>query len=325
MSWPAIKKKGMLSLLLSAIPDIPRMETHHMAYINTPLRYPGGKSSLSRYLGTVIRANGLEGCTYVEPFAGGAGAGIDLLLEGVAGRLCLNDAAPLITAFWVVCLNDTERLLRKIHDVTIDMDEWRKQRNVLNNPRDHGLFERGFAAFFMNRTNRSGILDAGPIGGQNQTGSWKVDARFNRKGLIRRIERIAEKADVIDVHGLDAMAFLSHIVPTLGKKTFIFLDPPYYCKGQMLYLNAYRHEDHVFLSSFLQKMRRTWVMTYDDTSEIRDMYSWCRVESFGLNYFARKAERGREVFISPLRVKLPEGVVTVHYNTGTRGEVQACL
>lgn len=289
-----------------------------MSYINSPLRYPGGKSSLSRFLARVIEANGFMDCVYVEPFAGGAGAALDLLLNGIAKRICLNDADPLIHAFWMSCLNNTENFLQAIHDIPVTIDEWHKQRIILRNPKNYSLFERGFAAFFMNRTNRSGILNGGPIGGQNQTGKWKIDARFNRSGLAQRIIRIAQKSHQIDVHGLDAMTFLGQILPSLGRKIFIYFDPPYYQKGQMLYLNSYRHEDHAALADFLKHLRCPWTMTYDNAAAILEMYEWCRIESFDINYFASKACRGKEVFISPKKINLPKEAVLVQYNTGKR-------
>ncbi|MDO9083691.1 MAG: DNA adenine methylase [Humidesulfovibrio sp.] len=287
-----------------------------MAFINSPLRYPGGKSSLSSYLSEVIKANDMVGCTYVEPFAGGAGAAVDLLLGGVVERLCLNDADPSIHSFWTAFLGDTERFLHSVQTVPLTMDEWHHQQAILRDPGRHDVFSVGFAAFYMNRTNRSGILTGGPIGGQGQSGKWKLDARFNRNGLCQRIEAIAQHSRQIDVHGLDAMTFLTHIVPTLKRKKFLFLDPPYCRKGQMLYLNAYTQEDHARLAGFMRSQPNTTrAMTYDDVPAIRQLYSWCSVEAFGLNYFAKTVGRGNELFIRPRRVNVPEGPVAVRYNS----------
>ena len=258
-----------------------------MAFINSPLRYPGGKSSLSRHLAKLIKQNDINDCIYIEPFAGGAGAGINLLLSGIVSRLCLNDADSMIYAFWTACLVNTDVFLKLVMETPINMNEWERQRKILNNSSEYSILEKGFAAFYMNRTNRSGILDGGPIGGKNQNGKWKIDARFNRKDLCRRISNIAKKANKIEIHGLDAMSFLKHILPTLGRNTFLF---------------------------HLKKINSKWVMTYDDDPNIRSIYNWCNIKEFNLNYFASKASRGCELFISPRHINLPDNEVTIHYN-----------
>ena len=69
------------------------------------------------------------------------------------------------------------------------MKEWEKQKRIYENTRSEFLL--GFATFFLNRTNYSGVITGGPIGGFEQKGQWKIDARFNKKSLIDRIERIS--------------------------------------------------------------------------------------------------------------------------------------
>lgn len=272
----------------------------------SPLRYPGGKRKLAGLLKAVFEANGLCDGTYVEPYAGGAAVALSLLLDHYAWRVVINDADPNVFAFWWAVLNDTEGLLRLIHDTPVDMDQWHRQKQVLKSDMLDSRLERGFAAFFMNRTNRSGIIGGGVIGGQDQTGKYKIDARFNKLDLCRRIELIAQYKNRIDIHGLDALELMSRIVPTLPGKSLVYFDPPYYVKGRDLYANYYCHEDHIKIARTVRSLRVPWIVTYDDVPAIREMYTGERFAEFSLTYTAHeKRPRGAEVMFYRLNV-LPE-------------------
>jgi DNA adenine methylase len=187
----------------------------------TPLRYPGGKQRLAPFIAEIIRENGLIGADYAEPFAGGAGVWIELLLEGVVRRIHLNDLSKLVYSFWRAILTRTDEFCRLIASASMTVKEWRNQREILMHPRNHGQLELAFSFFFLNRCNRSGIPTGGVIGGLDQTGNWRMDARFPRNELIRRIEAIAAKRDSIVVKNLDAETFLKEHVPTLPLETLV--------------------------------------------------------------------------------------------------------
>jgi len=287
-----------------------------MAITASPLRYPGGKSALTSFLAAVLERNSLLGETYVEPFAGGAGAGLNLLLGGYVSNLIINDSDSAIYAFWWSVLNRTDDFLQKVNDVSVTLEEWKIQKNVFLNREDHSIEELGFAAFFLNRCNRSGILRANPIGGIKQTGKWLIDARFNREGLSRRIAAVAKRRSDIVVKCKDAIDFLREDISAVSGSSFVYLDPPYYNYGQELYLNAYRHDDHARLARFMcSETGLSWVMTYDDHDSIRDMYAPCRITEFSLNYFAHNKRKGRELLISPPHLVLPDEKIMPRYGT----------
>jgi DNA adenine methylase len=275
---------------------------------NSPLRYPGGKAVLSDFLAATIEANGIEDCTYVEPFAGGAGAAINLLLAGKVGRIMLNDADRSVWSFWRAILDHTEEFVRLIHDTPVTVNEWRRQRGIYQ-AQGVDVVPLGFAAFFLNRCNRSGILTNGSvIGGLDQAGKWKIDARYYKAALIRRIERIAARRSRIRVHRLDAIDFLRrHIVCERERsRFFIYLDPPYFVKGSRLYLNYYDPEDHARLASFLRRLRNVrWLVTYDNAPEIRALYAWRSATNFSLHYSAATSREGREIMIPSEGLELP--------------------
>lgn len=272
-----------------------------MGYTQSPLRYPGGKSSFSRLLAEFIELNNLQGGTYVEPYAGGAGAGLNLLFSDRVNDIIINDADLFIYLFWKSILFDTERFIKLINDTPLSIDQWQRQRKILEDTQSCSELEIAFSAFYLNRCNRSGILNAGPIGGKLQTGKWRLDARFNKKKLIRRIEKIALYSSRICIHNLDAIEFIKQRVLPLAtpkNRLTVYLDPPYYSKGAQLYLNHYTAEDHVVLADFINEQYGfKWIVSYDNVPEIKQLYSGREIREFCLYYSAHSIKVGSEVII----------------------------
>ena len=165
----------------------------------------GARGKLSRFMAAIVRANGLSDGTYIEPYAGGAGIAWELLITGVVRRVLINDISPQVFAFWTSVLSDTDELCRRIRDVPLSVEEWDHQKEIFRRPESASTIELGVACFYLNRTNRSGILNGGLIGGRNQEGKWRMDARFNRDDLIHRITKIAYCAGRIEVTCADAV------------------------------------------------------------------------------------------------------------------------
>ncbi len=272
----------------------------------SPLRYPGGKGRLSGYFKQIYETNSLCGGVYVEPYAGGASVALSLLIDRYASKVIINDIDSSIYAFWYSVINKTEGLCRLIRDTPVDVKTWEFQRKIQKERDKHDLLELGFSTFFLNRSNRSGILDAGIIGGKSQSGRWKIDARFNKNELIRRIQRISQYKDKIELHNLDAMRLIKQIIDELPRKTFVYFDPPYYMKGKALYLNFYREDDHTSVANRISQISlQKWVVTYDRISFIEKLYSQYRYMKYTLNYSASKASKGEELMIFSDNLKIP--------------------
>lgn len=275
----------------------------------TPLRYPGGKAKFAPFLAKMMRANNLAGGHYVEPYAGGAAVALDLLFRGVASHIHINDFDPAVYDFWVSVTQAPDQILRLLRDTPITMDQWFYWRGVLRGEIQVEQAERGFATLFMNRTNRSGILKAGVIGGLKQTGPYKIDARFKKDVLAKRIQKIAEAAENITVYNEDALTLLTRIKQFLPSKSLIYLDPPYYVKGQGLYRNFYEHADHQEIACILQSenFNHHWVVSYDNVDEIHEMYGLSQALSYGLRYTAQQRYIGSEIMFFSERLKVSEG------------------
>lgn len=279
-----------------------------MATSYSPLRYPGGKQILARVLAHLVRLNGATGGTYAEPYAGGAGAALALLYGEHVHRILINDADACVYAFWKAVLTETDQFVDLVRTKPLTVREWERQRAIYQNPGSHSQLRLGFATFYLNRCNRSGIIsNAGPIGGKNQAGRWKIDARFTRDELERRIRKIAVYSERISVTNLDAIDFLQdHIAPlAASEKPFVYLDPPYYAKASGLYLNYYEPGDHALLAGFLKKATFPWVLSYDNVPEIRALYASHRQVTFDLGYSARECRVGKEVLVLKRRFTFP--------------------
>lgn len=272
-----------------------------MPIVHSPLRYPGGKSVLSDLMADVISLNNLHDGVYIEPYAGGGGAALALLFGEHVNRIVLNDADPCIYAFWDAVLHRKEDLIRRIQETPININEWQHQRNIYRNHHRYSRIKVAFASFYLNRCNRSGIIaNGGPIGGMAQVGKWKLDARYNRDELIRRIEKIHLYRDRIEIHNLDAIDLLSNVVGYSDNlnKTLVYLDPPYYVKGSSLYLNYYSSDDHAQLAALIKRQTGyRWLMTYDNVHEIRELYKECNASPFDLRYSAHTSRLGSELLI----------------------------
>lgn len=273
----------------------------------TPLRYPGGKAKLAPFVTRLLQRNELTGGTYVEAYAGGASIAMALLLKGHVSDVHINDLDPSIHAFWHCVLDETEALCRLIRQRRVSAAEWVRQRAVQRDPKSHDVLELGFSTFFLNRTNRSGIIcSGGMIGGMGQTGPWKLDARFNKKELVSRIERIAAYRGHIHLHREDAAQFLTRILPTLPQRSLVYLDPPYYVKGtRRLYANFYSHDDHVRIAELMSGVKTPWLVSYDDQEVIRRLYRAFRTRRYQLTYTARERSDGNEVLIFSDNLTIP--------------------
>ena len=266
----------------------------------SPLRYPGGKGKLAKFIASLIRKNGLSDGLYVEPYAGGAAVAWELLLTGVVRRVAINDLSRPVHAFWSCVLTRTDELIDLIQNTPVTLENRDRLKLAFNDPATDELL-LGFAMFFLNRTHRSGILNAGVIGGREQDGPWKIDARYNKADLIRRIRMIASARRRIKLTNMDAVKFLESENREWKQKTLIYLDPPYYEKGRQLYYDFYRLSDHESVAKAVTSLSNvSWVVSYDDVRPVCELYESTRYLKYSIGYSAREVMRGCEaMFFSP--------------------------
>lgn len=275
--------------------------------IYSPLRYPGGKNKIAPFIAKVCKENKIDG-HYVEPYSGGGAVALFLLMEGFVDRITINDRDRSVYAFWHSVLNKTKSLCELIENTEITISEWRNQREIQNRKKNADLLELGFSTFFLNRTNRSGIILAGPIGGMDQSGDYKIDCRFNKIELIQRIKLIASKKKKIRLYKKDAVKLVEKVQnEALDNNVIFYFDPPYYLKANSLYLNHYKPENHKKVSEIITSIHNiNWIVSYDNVPEIRNLYQNCNKKEFEFYHTAYEVREGKEVLFFSSELKTPD-------------------
>ena len=230
---------------------------------------------------------------------------LSLLYGEYVRRIHINDLDHGIYSFWMAARDRTSDLCRRIQQAKIDMAEWQRQKEVQLDPEADEL-DLAFSTLFLNRTNRSGIISGGVIGGKEQSGKWKIDARFNKDDIIRRIERIGRWGSRIEIYNLDGIEFLKRVAMKLPKQSVLFLDPPYFIKGQeLLYTNYYGTRDHQLLAAAIGEAYAHWIVTYNNTDMIRLLYKEYRSIEYDISYSAQGRYRGPEVAFFSHTLEIP--------------------
>lgn len=270
----------------------------------SPLRYPGGKAKLTEFLSCVIDENNLGGCTYVEPYAGGAGAALSLLILEKVDHIVINDFDEAIYSLWDLLINNHQLMIKKIRKTEISIREWKNQRKIYQDP-ESSKEDLGFATFYLNRSNHSGIIEGRPVGGFKQSSKWGIKARFKKENLIKRIKKIALYQSRINVINRDGIQLMKELNCDVKSKLF-YIDPPYYVKGSSLYLNSYQPSDHESLAGFLNSdTNHSWILTYDNVTEISNLYSERSKRRFNINYSANTHRKAKELMIYSDSISLP--------------------
>lgn len=273
----------------------------------SPLRYPGGKNKISTFIAKICVDNDING-HYVEPYCGGAGVALFLLFEGYVGNITINDKDRSIYAFWHSVLNNTNKLCSMISATEISVDEWYKQMEVQKRKNKADLLTLGFSTFYLNRTNRSGIITARPIGGIGQESDYKIDCRFNKEELIQRIRKIGKKKKHIRLYRKDALKLIDKIESeSLNSDSLFYFDPPYYLKGSSLYLNHYKPEDHEAVSKRVKKIKNIkWIVSYDNVEEISNLYKGYSLKEYELPHSSNRSKKGKEILFFSPQIKRPD-------------------
>jgi len=274
----------------------------------SPLRYPGGKAKFYNYVKDILNCNELIGKTYIEPFAGGAGLALKLLFNNDVRHIVINDFDPSIYSFWYSILYHTDVFCELIFQTEISIAEWENQRKKYFRQDMCNMLELGFATFFLNRTNVSGVIKGGLIGGRGQTGSYAMDARFNKEKLVHKIRKIASKREQITVLNFDVQELLQPHHLRRFYKAFINFDPPYVKKGAKLYKNSFVESDHRALAKKVSQCGRKWIVTYDVCPLVAELYSGYRHSYLDLTYSINKSKKAQEYIFFSNNLIIPEKI-----------------
>ncbi|GGA84535.1 DNA methyltransferase [Flavobacterium palustre] len=271
----------------------------------SPLRYPGGKNKLASFVAKICVDNKIHG-HYVEPYAGGASVAMFLLIEGYVKNVTINDKDRSVYAFWHSVLNETDKLCELISNAEMTIDNWRKQKEIQKNKEDVDLLSLGFSTLYLNRTNRSGIIKAGVIGGLEQKGNYKMDCRFNKEEIISRIKLIASYSNNITLCNLDAIELIDNVESLNNPNTIFYFDPPYYLKAESLYMNHYNDLNHILVSDRIKNIENsTWIVSYDDHEFIEKLYKDFNMKRYSFNHSAFESREGKELLFFSDNLVMP--------------------
>lgn len=291
-----------------------------MPTTESPFRYPGGKTQLYDFVSNLIQLN-QPVQTYIEPFAGGAGIPLKLIKNNIVDNIWINDFDPSVYSVWYHILNSPNQLISKlnelpfsyknrINDIDLLINFWKKQKDIYLHEKDNPTsFNGAFATLFLNRTNRSGIINGGPIGGYHQTSNTKLYDRLNTDTIIKKIKFISLNKNRIRLTNLDAIDLIKEIEKSTDKdNSFTFFDPPYYCQGKNLYFSSLDNYGHEKLAkSIIELSDYKWILTYDNAESIMNFYDSIQQKYlYSLNYTANNKNRGKkqELFFSSPKIKL---------------------
>jgi len=265
----------------------------------SPLRYPGGKFKIYDKVKNLIEINELGDRIYVEPFAGGFGMGLGLLRENIVETAILNDFDPHIYNFWHTIINNSDEFLQIMMDTPITIEERERQKEIYDDVHA-GQVSDGFATFFLNRVHFSGIITGGPIGGFAQSGTYKLDCRFNKAEIKNKVEQIALLKDRIELYNYDASELIAHHLQGRIQECFFNIDPPYVKKGHRLYTNYFKEENHRNLEKKISEHlgESCWIVTYDDCELIRDIYKDYHMVGYDILHNAGGSAQGKEIVIT---------------------------
>lgn len=241
--------------------------SHELAHgrYQSPLRYPGAKSSLAPIIARVITLakqsrDVPEINLLVEPFAGGASASLRMIGDGIVDRILLADADPLVTALWQAAADDTEQLVDRMHDewdryvrvggsaAVERWDYWRTWNPPSNMTQHNRRLTAAMKCLFLNRTTFSGILHgrAGPIGGRAQASDYPIGCRWNADAIAERLRYVGylyQAGRLVDVWRKDWRQTLDDVPDQypqlLPSRVVAYLDPPYMEKSSVLYRTSF--------------------------------------------------------------------------------------
>jgi DNA adenine methylase len=254
------------------------------------LRYPGGKAKLLKpLLFELLRHN--RTYEYREPFFGGGAVGLGYLAaDPNARKVWLNDRDVGIASLWTAVMWYPGDLKDRIKAFQPSPEAFFKIREILRavtaTASRNDIVEVGFNKLAIHRISYSGLgtMAGGPLGGRKQT-SVTIGSRWNPSQLCSVIDALHTRLAGCDVRHASCTSFdFAHVIQDDSYPSIIYLDPPYYGKGNELYQFGFTYADHVRLAELLKASKHCWVLSYDDCPEIRELYGWASLQVIDVSY-----------------------------------------
>ena len=269
--------------------------------IKSPLRYPGGKSRAVKLISKLVP----QFDEYREPFVGGGSVFIYFKQIFPNKNFWINDIYTNLFHFWYECQNNTEMLILQINEWKENYNEGKElHRYLLDNINEFDNLKKASAFFVFNRITFSGTTESGGFS----------NAAFQKRFTASSIERVKILANILPGTRITNNDY-QDVIEKNGHNVFIFLDPPYYSATKSALYgnngNLHKNFDHKRFASVLRSTKHKWLITYDDSEYIRNLFSFANIISWELTYGMRNVNKnsnqiGKELFISNFIDEIPE-------------------
>lgn len=238
----------------------------------SPFRYPGGKT----WLIPIARkwfSSASDNAELIEPFAGGGIISLTAAAENYFNHIIMTELDEDVAAVWETIFSekDYDWLSNKILNFIVTPENI----NEVELHANEGTKERAFSTIVRNRTNHGGILAKGSGKIKTGEGGKGLSSRWYPETLVRRITEANKLRDKIQFINEDAFKIMRQ--QQNNSNAYFFIDPPYTIAGRRLY-NLF-DVDHRQIFEIIAKLQGHFLLTYDDTTEIRNF-----AKEFSLSY-----------------------------------------
>jgi DNA adenine methylase len=236
------------------------------------LRYPGGKSR-GKLKDKIIEhiAEHHSGGSFGELFFGGGGITLNLIKEKVVDNVIICEKDIALADLWWQIIDDPRDLIRKVERFTPSV-------RAFKDVKERVLAEQGngFDFLVVNRLSHGGRgVKAGPQGGHNQQGQYKIDCRWKTETLVKTIGLLHRLFGTVDVDW-----FCGSYDDAPWGIDYLYMDPPYWSVGDELYQHNFTEDDHLALFDYLRG-RGGWLLSYNNCPEVRELYQGFNMEVTG--------------------------------------------
>lgn len=266
--------------------------------IKSPLRYPGGKSKAIKIISKLIP----EFDEYREPLVGGGSVFVYLKQKFPSKKFWINDIYKNLYHFWNECKENPNELIESILEFRDKYPDGKElHRFLLENIESFDNIKKAAAFFIFNRITFSGTSESGGFS----------NAAFHKRFTNSSIDRVKSLSKILTNTKITNYDY-EEVISANGKDVFIFLDPPYYSatKSALYGKNGTLHKtfDHERFANVMKCTKHKWLLTYDDSDYIRDLFSFANIKTWDLTYGMRNVNKesnqiGKELFISNYSLK----------------------
>ncbi len=249
------------------------------------LRYPGGKSKVA----SLIVDQFPEMTSYWEPMVGGGAVFQEVRRRFPKIPCTIGDRYEHLVAFWRDLRDQPMKLINELFQISREYESVAARKQLFQEFKKEGpgRYLRGTWFFYLNRCSFSGTTEAG---------GFSASAAMERftKSSISKLNAGALLLKGVDIQCTSVFDTLK-MVPWGG---MVYLDPPY-VNADALYgfREELHHFDHQGLSDLVKTHHYPFILSYDESPAIRDIWKWADISTLSVPYGMGLTKRAEELII----------------------------